>query len=107
LPRARSYYSYRNPQNGVSTGLGSNFEFAKKAVQEINAKRTAEPVARIVARIEKPRRTLGEHLIWYDEEVLRKQVSPKGKPRPGRQRGGAGLCDEDLQRAAMPLQRYV
>ncbi len=70
VSKGRTYYRYKNPKTGKFVSLGSDFEAAKKVVLAQNAKLVEDPVARLMAKIERPARTLGEHLIWYDEEVL-------------------------------------
>lgn len=74
------YYSYKDPKAGTEIGLGPDFERARDAVQVANA-RLGMDEPDLVARIVVPKEAWGDHLDWFDREVLQKYRSAAtGKP---------------------------
>lgn len=67
------YYSYRNPETGIETSLGSDLDAAIEAVRLVNRKRTPNRVQSLLTRIENPTSTVGQHAQWYDSNVLQQR----------------------------------
>ena len=53
---------------------------AKRGVAIVLAKRELDPVQRIIARIEKPSRSVSEHCNWYDQHIVAEKRTLKGGP---------------------------
>lgn len=64
------YYFWVDPHTGREFSLKTDFPQALAAARALNAKRLSDPVQELVHRIQRPDCTWGDHLAWYDEEVL-------------------------------------
>lgn len=69
----RTYYRYRDPITGKSTGLGTDYRKAAEAVRIVNARRTLAQASDLADRIEGKTRTLRDHATKFLNEVLRKR----------------------------------
>jgi len=73
-------YVYKGPAATREVYLGTNLDAAKRGVAIVLAKRELDPVQRVIARIEKPSRSVAEHCDWYDQHVIAEKRTLKGGP---------------------------
>jgi len=59
-----TYYLCRGPAAAKELYLGTSLDAAKRGVAIVLAKRELDPVQRVIARIEKPSRSVSEHCDW-------------------------------------------
>jgi integrase len=75
-----TYYIYRGPAAEKEIYLGMDLQAAIRGVGLVLAKRAVEPVQKVIARIERPTRTLSAHVEWFQTHVLAERRSKRGKP---------------------------
>lgn len=95
---ARTYYRYRDPATGKSTGLGTDYRKAAEAVKIVNARKAvAEGMPDLVTRIEAVTRTLRDHCNKFLADVLRKRRFRKT---------GQGLSSKTLDQYELQLDTF-
>lgn len=72
------YYSYRDPVTKREIGLGADRTAAIQAIRIVQRKRAPDPVQAALAKIEKPRGTVGDHLDWFLKTHLPQRRTKSG-----------------------------